>query len=81
MSPTVVVNEALQFSATTDVSWSASCGTIASSSGLYSAPATTGSCTVTATGLTSPKPTVSTSIKVTASPERVNKFETGCVRV
>ncbi len=68
MSPTVVVNEALEFSATTDVSWSASCGTIASSSGLYSAPSTTGSCTVTATGLSSTHPTVSTSVKVTASP-------------
>jgi hypothetical protein len=68
MSPTVVVNEALQFSATTGVSWSASCGTIASTSGLYSAPSTTGSCTVTATEISSPHPTVSTSVKVTSSP-------------
>ena len=68
MNPSVVVNDALQFSATTDVSWSASCGTIASTSGLYSAPSTTGSCTVTATEISSTHPTVSTTVKVTSSP-------------
>ena len=68
MNPTVVVNEALQFSATANVSWSASCGTIAITSGLYNAPSTAGTCTVTATEVSSPHATVSTSVKVTASP-------------
>jgi hypothetical protein len=44
-----VVNQTLQFSTTVDVAWSASCGSIGSSSGLYSAPGATGSCVVTAT--------------------------------
>ena len=67
-NPTVVVNEALQFSATVDVTWSASCGTIASTSGLYTAPSSTGSCTVTATEIGGSHPTVSTTVKVNASP-------------
>jgi len=62
------VNEALQFSATTDVTWATSCGTIGSTSGVYSAPSTTGTCTVTATGLDAKHAAVSTSVKVTSSP-------------
>lgn len=67
-SPTVVVNDALQFSATVDVTWSASCGSITSTSGLYSAPSNTGSCTVTATEIDGSHATVSTVVKVTSSP-------------
>ena len=48
-NPTVVVNQSLQFSTTVDVAWSASCGSIGSTSGLYVAPGSTGSCTITAT--------------------------------
>ena len=47
-TPDVVVNDALQFSATVAVTWSASCGSITSTTGIYTAPSSTGSCTVTA---------------------------------
>ena len=67
-NPTVIVNDALQFSATTDVTWATSCGTIGSTSGIFSAPATTGTCTVTATELEGNHATVSTSAKITSSP-------------
>ncbi|HEY1577536.1 MAG TPA: choice-of-anchor D domain-containing protein [Terracidiphilus sp.] len=67
-NPTVVVNNTLQFSATVDVTWSASCGSISSTSGIFSAPSTTGTCTVTATEIGGSHPTVSTSVKVTSSP-------------
>ncbi len=68
MNPVVVVNEALQFSATTDVTWSASCGSIGSTSGVYTAPSTTGSCTVTATETGGTHATDSTLVKVNSSP-------------
>jgi hypothetical protein len=63
-----VVNNTLQFTATTDVTWSASCGSITSTSGIYSAPSSTGTCTVTATEIGGTHATVSTSVKVTSSP-------------
>ena len=63
----MIVNDALQFSATTDVTWSASCGSISSTSGIYTAPANTGSCTVTATEVGG-SATVSTSAKIVAKP-------------
>jgi hypothetical protein len=68
VNPTVVVNQALQFSATIDVTWSASCGSITSTSGIYTAPSSTGTCTVTATKIGGSHATVSTSVKVTGSP-------------
>lgn len=67
-SPTVVVNNTLQFSATVNVTWSATCGSITSTSGIYTAPSSTGTCTVTATEVGGSHPTVSTSVKVTSSP-------------
>ena len=67
-NPTVIVNDALQFSATTDVTWSASCGSISSTSGIYTAPSSTGSCTVTATQMDPPHATASTVVKVVSSP-------------
>ncbi len=48
-NPTVVVNGTLQFSATSAVTWAASCGSIDSASGFFTAPSTAGTCTVTAT--------------------------------
>jgi hypothetical protein len=68
VTPDVVVNDALQFSASVDVTWTASCGTIGSSTGLYTAPATTGSCTVTATEVGNTSETVSTKATITTSP-------------
>ena len=62
-NPTVVVNGTLQFTATTSVTWTATCGTI-SKSGLFTAPSSAGSCTVTATGAATSPPSVSTSINV-----------------
>jgi hypothetical protein len=68
IAPVVIVNDALQFSANTDVTWSASCGSIGSTSGVYNAPGSTGSCTVTATEVDPPNATASTSVKVTSGP-------------
>ena len=65
LNPTVAVNSTLQFTASAPSSWTASCGTIGSSTGLYTAPATTGSCTVKATA-TSGGQTASTTVTVTA---------------
>ena len=48
-NPTVLVNATLQFSANASVTWTATCGTI-SKTGLFTAPSSPGSCTVTATG-------------------------------
>lgn len=67
-NPTVVVNNTLQFSATASVTWSASCGSITSTSGIYLASSSVGSCTVTATEIGGSHPTVSTTVKVTSSP-------------
>ena len=66
-NPTVVVNGTLQFSATSDVTWSASCGTIDSKSGFFRAPSTPGSCTVTATEIGGGA-TASTVVTVTNNP-------------
>ncbi len=63
LNPSVAVNGTLQFTASATATWTASCGTI-TSGGLYKAPATTGSCKVTATGTGG---TASTTITVTAS--------------
>lgn len=68
MNPVVTVNNALEFSATTDVTWSASCGSIGSTSGNYTAPSTTGSCTVTATQIGGTHATVSTTAKIVSGP-------------
>ena len=64
-NPTVVVNATLQFSANANVTWTATCGTI-SKSGLFTAPSSPGTCTVTATGTATTPPSVSTSVNVTS---------------
>lgn len=66
VNPSVVVNGSLQFTASAPSTWTATCGTIGSSTGLYKAAATTGSCTVKATA-TSGGQTASTTVTVTAS--------------
>lgn len=63
-NPTVLVNSTLQFSANATVTWSATCGTI-STAGLFTAPSSAGSCTVTATGTNTIPPSVSTTVNVT----------------
>jgi Glycosyl hydrolases family 39/Abnormal spindle-like microcephaly-assoc'd, ASPM-SPD-2-Hydin len=65
-NPTLVVNQTLQFSTTVAVTWSASCGSIGTTSGLYSAPSTTGSCVVTATQTGGTHLTASTTVRVTS---------------
>lgn len=62
--PTILTNGTLQFTASTTVTWTATCGTI-NAAGLYLAPSSQGACTVTATGngSTTP-PSVSTSVNV-----------------
>ncbi len=64
-NPTVLVNATLQFTATANVTWTTTCGTI-TAAGLFTAPATAGSCTVTAKGSATSPPSVSTSVNVTA---------------
>ena len=48
LNPTVDVNEMLQFLATAPANWTATCGTIDSSNGRYTAPASAQTCTVKA---------------------------------
>jgi Abnormal spindle-like microcephaly-assoc'd, ASPM-SPD-2-Hydin/PQQ-like domain len=66
LNPTVTVNGTVQFTASASSTWTATCGTIGSSSGLYTAPTTVQSCTVKATA-TSGGATASTTVTVTAS--------------
>ncbi|HEY1580287.1 MAG TPA: choice-of-anchor D domain-containing protein [Terracidiphilus sp.] len=70
MNPSVAVNGTLQFTASAPSTWTATCGTVGASSGLYTAPASTGSCTVKATA-TSGGQTASTTVTVTASSGQV----------
>src|ERR1017187_2287040 len=44
LSPTVAVNGTVQFTANATATWTATCGTIGSTTALYTAPATTGAC-------------------------------------
>ena len=68
-SQSISVNRTLEFTATvtgttnTSVAWSATCGTI-NSSGLYTAPSTTSSCTVTATSIANGAYSASASVTV-----------------
>jgi hypothetical protein len=48
-NPVVYENNSLDFAATVNVTWSASCGSIGPTTGTYTAPGSTGNCTVTAT--------------------------------
>jgi len=64
LNPSVAENGSIQFTSSATATWTASCGTIGSTTGLYKAPATTGSCTVTATGSAG---TASTMVTVTGS--------------
>jgi Abnormal spindle-like microcephaly-assoc'd, ASPM-SPD-2-Hydin/PQQ-like domain len=60
-TPTVVVNGTVHFTSTVASTWTASCGSIGSD-GTFTAPATTGSCTVTATATDGSGQTASTSV-------------------
>ena len=68
LSPTVAVNGTVQFTANVTATWTATCGTIGSTTGRYTAPATTGSCTVTATGSSG---SASTTATITAAAGQV----------
>ncbi|MGC1583896.1 MAG: hypothetical protein WA766_20610 [Candidatus Acidiferrales bacterium] len=63
-STTLQFTSAVTGSTNTAVTWSASCGSI-NSSGLYTAPATASSCTVTATSLANSADAASASVTVT----------------
>jgi outer membrane protein assembly factor BamB len=63
---TTVVNNTQQFSANVAVTWAASCGSI-NSSGLFTAPATAGSCTITATASSGTPYTAKATDTVTSS--------------
>ena len=65
-NPTVAQGGTVQFSATTSVTWAASCGTI-SASGLYTAPTVTENCTVTAKQTAAPNGIQSTTVTVTGA--------------
>jgi hypothetical protein len=65
LNPSVKTGGTVQFSASAAASWAASCGSI-NTSGLFTAPATTGSCTITATA-TSGGQKASTTATITSS--------------
>ncbi len=65
-NPSVTVNGNLSFTASTAVTWSASCGSI-SGSGAYTAPGTPTSCTVTGTATDGSGRTGSTNVTVNAT--------------
>ncbi len=68
VNPTVVVNEVLQFSANAPATWTASCGIMNNTAtGLYTAPSSPQTCTVTATENASPHSIASTQVTVVAS--------------
>ena len=48
LNPSISVNATQQFTASAAVGWAASCGSIGAASGLFTAPAIAGSCTITA---------------------------------
>ncbi len=67
ISPTQITlqqNATQQFSATAPASWSATCGSITASGGLYTAPLTIGSCTVNASATDGSGRTASTTVTV-----------------
>jgi Glycosyl hydrolases family 39 len=68
INPTVVVNQILQFSATAPVTWAASCGIlIDTSTGLYTAPSSPQTCTLTAIENSPPHHFLATQVTVIAS--------------
>ena len=67
LNPSLAPNSTMQFSANAPVSWKASCGTLALSSGYYTAPSTAGSCTIVATATDGSGQTASTTATVTSS--------------
>ena len=68
MNPTVVVNQMLQFSATASANWTATCGTMNNTlTGLWTAPSSAQTCTVTATEITGTHAAASTQVTVTGS--------------
>ncbi len=67
-APTIYALGKIKFAANTAATWSASCGTIDSNSGVYVAPSTAGSCVVTATDTSNS----SNSAQVTANTAVVN---------
>jgi hypothetical protein len=54
----------LQFSANMGVTWSTSCGSIVSTSGLFTSPSTAGTCTIKATASTAPAFIATTNVTV-----------------
>ena len=69
LNPSVAVNTTRQFSASATATWNASCGSIGSTTGLFTAPATTGSCTITAAATGGQ--TASTTATITSSSGQV----------
>jgi hypothetical protein len=65
-NPTVSLSGTIDFSASAAVTWAATCGTI-DSTGLFQAPATAGSCTVTATATGGSGQTASTLVTVSGT--------------
>ncbi len=70
LNPTVDVNETLQFLASAPANWTVTCGTIDSGNGLYNAPSSPQTCTVTATETLGGTATASTQVKAIASTGR-----------
>ncbi len=66
LTPTVVVNDTLHFTSSVVSTWTASCGSIATD-GTFTAPATAGSCSVTASATDGSGQTASTSVTTAPS--------------
>jgi hypothetical protein len=66
LKPSIAVNTSLQFSASAAATWTASCGSIGGS-GLYTAPASAGSCTITATATSVSGQSASTVATITSA--------------
>lgn len=72
---TTQVGATQQFSANTSVTWTASCGAI-NSSGLFTAPSTTGTCTITATATDGSGATGTATDKVVSAPPSSGNYTT-----
>jgi len=67
LSPTLPAGTQQQFTSSVPATWTASCGTIGATTGLYQTPASTGSCTVTATATDGSGHVTSTVVTVSAA--------------
>ena len=71
LNPSVAINGTLQFTSSVAATWTATCGSIGGTTGVFTAPATTGSCTVKATATGGSGQTAQTTVTITTSSGQV----------